>query len=154
MKINKPEIFKRLLIRLGLEPGVIAPEMSLLPVATLVTDLCKLLTDPKFIYLPSTDPEGDGWYTLYTVPAGKRARLYAASYERVFGTGLIFSHISVAHKPDERISLIMQAAASSIKWLCAHPMPVAENWIVQLLRSGYVAGDKVQGGLWIEEEDL
>ena len=76
MKINKPALIRRLTDRFGIEPGVIAPYMNLLPMVVLVSNADELLAEAKIGYEAKNLTAAAGTFTSYfEVPTGKRWRL-------------------------------------------------------------------------------
>lgn len=152
MKTNKPSIIKRLTQRLGLEPGMVAPNIELIPLCVLNVDIGELMRDVVLPSLGTVDPGGAGLMTLYTVPLGKRARIYWVRVWRATGDATynefrIHNPIGTNAYASFPITVALDIAKEFVP-----SYPMKEGWLLQANVAVYTIGNTSYNVL-VEEED-
>jgi len=151
MRVNNPEIVRRLSKRYGLEPGVIASLFELLPIVTPITNADELLADLVNAENSTLDLTGTAGtlVTAFTVPVGKLWRVrFVLTSTTVANSQWGWANLGGG------IGLSYHAPQTAARYdFLSQPLVLPENWTLFRLATAN-AGDGAESmAIYRSEED-
>lgn len=132
-----------------------AEAIPIIPAVVLASDVDELLKTTKIsLELNDVDPGGNGYYTLATVPNGKRWYLRGYSVYRSTGANTKVGATAVySSTSSTRVDIDNNTAADSHNEVTGKLEKLEEGWQLQNNISAYNAGDKITAIVYYDEED-
>jgi hypothetical protein len=149
--IRRPSILRRLTDRLGIEPLAQASDMNLSPQVVGITNLDELLAETKIAAF-TISVTANAYYTLATVPVGKRWKIVSYRISRQSGT-YTFSYTAIVNAAGVSTIVDEYVAATSRQHNPPQKFPMDEGSYIRILTGGYSVTGDLELSMLYEEED-
>lgn len=138
------DIIARLKDKLVLDYPAIPGSLGVPLTINLISNVDELLEELKAKKVYEADPgAGTAWFTVYTVPTGKKVKIWSVNALRTSGTTLTTQYWRVSDPKNDQCRIHSYTAASDVVERFRQPLEMGERWTFDIYVQGYAANDKL-----------